>query len=51
MSAAPADEKAPSAAAEILLMHFVLPAVITLAVSEWMRKMKWIKEGDMLLRL
>lgn len=42
---------APLAAAEILIMHFVLPAVITLAVSEFMRKMKWIKEGDMLLRL
>ena len=36
---------------EIILMHFVLPALITLAVSEWMRKMKWIKDGDMLLRL
>ena len=41
----------PVAAIEIILMHFVLPALITLAVSEWMRKMKWIKEGDMLLRL
>lgn len=36
---------------EIVIMQFVLPAVITLAVSEFMRKMKWIKEGDMLLRL
>ena len=41
----------PVAAIEIILMHFVLPALITLAVSEWMRKMKWIKDGDMLLRL
>ena len=39
------------AAIEIILMHFVLPALITFAVSEWMRKMKWIKDGDMLLRL
>lgn len=38
-------------AVEIALMHFVLPALMTLAVSEWMRKMKWIKEGDLLLRL
>ena len=41
----------PVVAIEIILMHFVLPALITLAVSEWMRKMKWIKDGDMLLRL
>ena len=41
----------PVAAIEIILMHFVLPALITFAVSEWMRKMKWIKDGDMLLRL
>lgn len=38
-------------AAEIIIMHFVLPAVVTWALSEFMRKMKWIKEGDMLLRL
>lgn len=33
----------------ILLMHFVLPAVLTLAISELMRKGKWIKFGDMKL--
>lgn len=33
----------------ILVMHFILPAVITLAVSEYMRKMKLIKYGDMAL--
>ena len=33
----------------ILVMHFVLPAVITLAVSEYMRKVKLIKYGDMAL--
>lgn len=33
----------------ILLMHFVLPAVITLAVSELMRKKGWIAQGDMAL--
>ena len=33
----------------ILIMHFVLPAVITLAVSEYMRKIKLIKHGDMAL--
>ena len=34
---------------EIALMHFVLPAVIALGVSEGMRKLKWIKPGDMRL--
>lgn len=42
---------APVVAVEIIVMHFVLPAVVTLLISEWMRKMKWIKEGDFLLRL
>lgn len=35
----------------IIVMHFVLPAALTLAVSEFMRKMGWIKEGDMLLQI
>ena len=34
---------------EIILMHFVAPALITLAVSEFMRKKKWISFGDMKL--
>lgn len=33
----------------IILMYFVLPAVISLAVSEAMRKLNWIKFGDMKL--
>lgn len=33
----------------ILVMHFVLPALITLGVSELMRKKGWIKQGDMAL--
>lgn len=33
----------------IILMYFVLPAVISLAVSELMRKLKLIKFGDMKL--
>ncbi len=33
----------------ILFMHFILPAAVTLLVSELMRKMGWIKEGDMKL--
>ena len=35
----------------ILLMHFILPAAITLAISEWMRKKGMIKAGDMSLVL
>lgn len=35
----------------ILLMHFILPAAITLAISEWMRKKGMIKAGDMSLDL
>lgn len=33
----------------IIVMHFLLPAAITLAVSEFMRKKGWIKYGDMKL--
>lgn len=34
---------------EIALMHFVLPALIALGISEAMRKLGWIKSGDMRL--
>jgi uncharacterized membrane protein len=34
---------------EILVMDFLLPAAITLAISEFMRKKGFIKNGDMLL--
>ncbi len=34
---------------EILLMYFILPAALTLGISEFMRKMGWIKYGDMKL--
>ncbi len=33
----------------IFVMHFALPAIISLAVSEWMRKKNLIKFGDMKL--
>ena len=35
----------------IVVMHFVLPAVLTLLISEFMRKKKWIKQGDMQLNI
>ena len=33
----------------ILLMHFILPALLTLAFSELMRRKGWITQGDMAL--
>ena len=36
---------------EIVLMHFILPAIITLLISEYMRKKGLIKFGDMSLKL
>lgn len=35
--------------AKILVIQIILPAVITLIISEFMRKKKWIKPGDMKL--
>ncbi|MCR1955749.1 PTS sugar transporter subunit IIC [Clostridioides mangenotii] len=35
----------------IILLHFVLPAVITLIIAEFMRKKNWIKDGDLKLDL
>lgn len=36
---------------KIIVMHFLLPAIITLGISEFMRKHGWIKQGDMKLEL
>lgn len=36
---------------EIMLMHFILPAVLTLFISEGMRKAGWIHKGDMALKV
>ena len=35
----------------ILLLHFILPAILTLFFSEFMRKKGWIKDGDMKLNM
>lgn len=35
----------------IVIMHFVLPALLTLLISEFMRKKNWIKQGDMQLNV
>lgn len=34
---------------QIALMQFILPAILSLAISEGMRKLGWIKYGDMKL--
>lgn len=34
---------------KIMLLQFILPAVLTLLISEFMRKKKWIRFGDMKL--
>ena len=38
-------------AIQLILMHFVLPAVLTLLFSEIMRKFGWIKLDDMKLNI
>lgn len=37
--------------AKIIVLHFILPAVLTLVFSEFMRKKQWIKQGDMQLNI
>ena len=34
---------------QIILMHVVFPAILSLVISEFMRKKGWIKQGDMKL--
>lgn len=36
---------------QIVIMYFVLPGALTLAISESMKKLGWIKKGDMSLKL
>lgn len=36
---------------EIIAMHFVIPALLAVFFAETMRKLKWIKDGDMKLEL
>ena len=36
---------------EIVIMHFILPALLTIFFAGTMRKLKWIKDGDMKLDL
>jgi len=36
---------------KIFILHLIGPAVISLLISEWMRRMNWIRSGDMKLEL
>ncbi|MGN1274807.1 MAG: hypothetical protein ACI4UF_09455 [Thermoguttaceae bacterium] len=33
------------------VMHFILPAVMAFGIAQAMRKLGWIKDGDMKLEL
>ena len=46
-----ATEPASMVLIKILLIQIVLPAIVTLIISEFMRKKKWIQYGDMKLDL
>ena len=36
---------------EMAVMHFILPAVMAFGIAQAMRKLGWIKDGDMKLEL
>lgn len=36
---------------QIILMHFILPGILALIISDFMRKKNWIKDGDMRLEV
>jgi uncharacterized membrane protein len=40
-----------SAFVPMLLLHFILPAIISIIISEYMRKKGWIKQGDLALNV
>jgi len=49
--AAMSGEGAAIVLIKMLLLHIILPAVLSLLISEFMRKKNWIKDGDMKLKL
>lgn len=36
---------------EILVMHFLLPGILTFVIAQGFRKARWIKDGDMALKV
>ena len=43
-------ESPTSVLIRVVILHFVLPAIVSLIISEYMRKKGWIKAGDMKLQ-
>ena len=39
----------PSVLGAIALLHFVLPALLTLFWAHWLRRLGWIRPGDLKL--
>lgn len=46
-----AGESAAVVVIKIIVLHFLLPAALSLGISEFMRRRGWIKSGDMKLEL
>ncbi len=46
-----AGTSVPMVMIQIIAMHFVLPAILTFAISEGMRRAGWIRKGDMALHI
>lgn len=45
------SEGAAAVLVKMLVLHIALPAVLSLVISEWLRKINWIREGDGKLEL
>lgn len=46
-----AGESATFVLLKILLLHFILPAVLSFGITQFMRKKVWIQDGDMKLNV
>lgn len=46
-----AGTSVPVTIIEIIVMHLILPAIITLIIAQGFRKAGWIKDGDMALKV
>ena len=46
-----AQEEPAIVMTKIVLLHFVLPGLLSLGIAEGMRKLRLIKDGDMALAL
>lgn len=46
-----AGKSIPVTMIEILVMHIILPGILTFVIAQGFRKAKWIKDGDMTLKV